>query len=92
MENGESVDQKELTAEELKNLAWNAFDAQNEALVKLEYFLIAHHGHLTNYFNEIDGNNTSQELFGFWLISEEILKGLKESSETIFEGFKVCRK
>jgi len=84
---------KELTAEELKNLAWNSFDRQNEALAKLEYFLIAHHGHLTNYFNEFGRDNVNnQELFGFWLIAEEIIKTLKVDANNIYEGFKICRK
>lgn len=89
MENGESV----TTNEQAINLAWNATDAHNEALTKLEYFLVSHHGHLTNLFKEIgETEATNTELYGFWLVGETILNDLKESSQILFDGIQSCRK
>ncbi len=89
MENGESVDQKEPTAEQLINLAWNASDKQHEALVKLEYFLMAHYAYFLNMQQDIgELVDSSTEVSGFYLTSRSLLEELKESSETIHQGLK----
>ena len=89
MENGESIDQKEPTAEQLINLAWNASDKQHEALVKLEYFLMAHYAYFLNMQQDIgELVDSSTEVSGFYLTSISLIEELKESSETIYQGFK----
>jgi hypothetical protein len=89
MENGESV----ISQEQAINLAWNATDTHEQALTKLEYFLVSHHGHLTNLFKEIgETEATDTELYGFWLVGENILNELKETSKTLCDGIQSCRK
>jgi len=89
MGNGESVDQKKLTDEELKNLAWNATDKQDHALLKLEYFLMAHYAYLHNLCQDIgELTESTAEVSGFYLTANELIRELKESSETIFQGLK----
>ena len=89
MENGESIDQKEPTAEQLINLALNASDKQHEALAKLEYFLMAHYAYFLNMQQDIgELVDSSTEVSGFYLTSISLLEELKESSETIYQGFK----
>ena len=88
MENGESVKNEELTAEQLINLAWNASDRQHEALVKLEYFLMAHYAYFLNMQEDIgELVDSSIEVSGFYLTSRNLLEELKESSESISKGF-----
>lgn len=86
---GESMKQEEPTAKQLINLAWNASDKQHEALVKLEYFLMAHYAYFLNMQEDIgELVDSSIEVSGFYLTSRNLLEELKASSETIEKGFK----
>ena len=42
-----------MTQGESLTLAWNATDVQHEALLKLEYLLLAHHGYLVKITEDL---------------------------------------
>jgi hypothetical protein len=81
MEQGERLE-----PQSLKNLAWNATDKQHEALLKLEYFLMAHHGYLSKISEDLGDLNNEVEGFYFTVLG--LLKELKDSSKTIEQGLK----
>ena len=81
MAQGESLE-----PQSLKNLAWNATERQHKALLKLEYFLTAHHGYLSKITEDLGDLNN--EVAGFYFMTTSIIKELKENSETIEQGLK----
>jgi len=83
------MEEKKLTNKELINLAWNATDHQDQALLKLEYFLMAHYAYLLNTFEDMgDDKQSNAEVSGFYAMSTNLIEEIKNSSETIYKGFR----